>query len=266
MSQNFLIDKIRKNAINHPNKICLKAEDKTLTFSQFWSLSKKFSEYLINKTNSVPIVCILENKSYYDYIALIGTLLSGGYYIPISNTTPDKKVLEILKLTKANFISSLKIKDKFLQKNIKEVKPSIFLKKIKTKKIKNKSDIAYIIFTSGTTGQPKGVIISKSNLNSYLKWFTKKIKINKYNNCAQVSSISFDLSVASIFPPLISGSQLCVASKKDLIFPGNFLKNENIKHLVCTPSFIDYLDNANQLNKKFFGNINKIFFVVSHFM
>jgi len=263
MNKNFLIDKIFQNSINYPNKICLKTDDKTLTFRQFWNLSKKFSDYLNRETSSIPIVCVLETKSYFDYVALIGTLLSGGYYIPISNLTPDKRILEILNLTKANFISSLKIKKNFSLRNIKIIKPSIFLQKIKTNrtnKINKKSDIAYIIFTSGTTGQPKGVIITKNNLNSYLKWFVKEIKIDKNDNSAQVSSISFDLSVASIFPPLISGSKLCVASKKDLILPGKFLNIQKINHLVCTPSLIDYIENSNQLNKIKFKNIKKIFF------
>ena len=159
MKKNFL-NKIKFFSQTSPYKVCIQKGNKKINYREFWNLSLKFSQYLKNKSNNkIPIVCIVEQEDFIDYIAMIGTLLSGGYYIPINKITPKIKILEIFEQTKSNFIvtnlSSLK-------KNIKE-KKIIDIKKMdnfESGKVKlRNSEIAYILFTSGTTGYPKGVII-----------------------------------------------------------------------------------------------------------
>ena len=89
--KNFL-NRIKFFSKNSPSNICLQKGQKKITFKEFWNLSLKFSNYLRNKTkNKIPIVCIVEQKDFIDYIAMVGTLLSGGYYIPINKITPKNK-------------------------------------------------------------------------------------------------------------------------------------------------------------------------------
>lgn len=260
MKKNFL-NIIKFFSETSPYKVCLQKGNKKINYREFWNLSLKFSQYLKNKSNSkIPIVCIVEQEDFIDYIAMIGTLLSGGYYIPINKITPKIKILEIFEQTKSNFIvtnlSSLK-------KNIKE-KKIINIKKMNNfesgkVKIRN-SEIAYILFTSGTTGYPKGVIIKKSSLNHYINWLVKKIALKKNSNCSQIPSIGFDLSVADIFLSLCSGSRLIIPEYIDKIFPARWFLEKQINHVVCTPSTIDFIFSSKQLNKKNFKYVKSIFF------
>ena len=175
-----LLNLIYKNVKKNPSNICLEKGLKKITYKNFWESALNYANYLIkNCKKKTPIVCIYEEKDFFDYIAIIGTLISGGYFIPINKATPLEKVFNIIKYSNANFFSANNINDKFLKKNnvnhINE-KKIIFFDKSNIK-IKS-SNLAYILFTSGTTGNPKGVMIKKKSLDHYIGWLVKRVKIN----------------------------------------------------------------------------------------
>ena len=65
----------------------------------------KFKNYLISyNLKKTPVVCILETKKVFDYVAMIGTILAGGHYVPINKEMPLKNINNVAKISKANFI------------------------------------------------------------------------------------------------------------------------------------------------------------------
>ena len=72
----------------------------------------------------------------------------------------------------------------------------------------NNNKIAYIIFTSGSSGSPKGVCVSRKALMHFLEWYTKAIRIKNNFKCSQIPQIGFDLSVADILGNLNSGGNI----------------------------------------------------------
>ena len=124
--------------------------------------------------------------------------MAGGYYIPIHSQTPRDKIKIILSQTKANFFfSSRKLEfSEITKKHLKYISPKDIIIKgsLPQKKYKN-SNISYVMYTSGTTGNPKGVIILKKNLNNYIKWLLKRLKVNSNDNISQFISICFDVSI-----------------------------------------------------------------------
>ncbi len=69
------------------------------------------------------------------------------------------------------------------------------------------------LYTSGTTGHPKGVMLSQRNLSHFTAWYADYVSLSEHSRVLQFSTLSFDSSVIDIFPTLLSGAELVVASE-----------------------------------------------------
>ena len=107
MIQNFSLKQIERIVKNRPNSIAIKKNNFEITYKKFWSDCCKFSNYIITKKKN-PIVSILGNHEYFDYVCIFGTLLSGGTYVPINSELPLVKIKRIISLSNSSFLCSKK--------------------------------------------------------------------------------------------------------------------------------------------------------------
>ncbi len=107
-------------------------------------------------------------------------------------------------------------------------------------------DLVYVLYTSGTTGRPKGVMLRHRNLVNYVRWFSRRAELGPWDGSMLTSSYAFDLGYTSIFPALLNGCRLNVVSRVIYLDPAVFLdyiRDNGITYLKMTPSLFTTLVN-----------------------
>ena len=177
----------------------------------------------------------------------------------IYSYTKKKRIDHIIKIIKPDMILSDNLKFSYLN-NFHKLKKEIFNDRQNFITKDNNNKIAYIIFTSGSSGSPKGVCVSRKALMHFLEWYTKAIRIKNNFKCSQIPQIGFDLSVADILGNLNSGGNIFPLKDNFYkLFPEKYLYKNKISHLVCVPSFIDMFSDVSSF-KKNLGYLKKIYF------
>jgi long-chain acyl-CoA synthetase len=178
-----LIDFLRKNVENYGDKVAVIDKSREITFYQLYEEVKKFSNNL-DILNQEEIISLISENSISFIIAYLGIINSGKIVHLISPDISEINLFNQLKSSKSkNIICNQLTKNKI--SNFNSIKATIFdieeiLFKKYNKKIKfDVNEYAYLIYTSGTTSEPKGVIIS----HSMIEFTTKNIvKVLDYSN------------------------------------------------------------------------------------
>lgn len=157
------------------------------------------------------------------YAAIFAIWLKGGTYIPLGLHNPRQRNENILLQAKCDILLTARNLDgqyDFPDVNTVLLSNSIGVQIAAIQQATVFSDYAYILFTSGSTGEPKGVPISYGNLQSFLLAFNSTpIEIKREDRCLQMFELTFDVSISSFLPALLKGATVFT------------VPNEGIKYL-----------------------------------
>src|SRR5437763_17153259 len=107
--------------------------------------------------------------------------------------------------------------------------------------------IAHLPFTSGSTGQPKGVMVSHADVLHYVDYVTKRYGIGSSDRLSQTFDLTFDLSAHDLFVTCGSGACLCVPSQKQMIKPGAFINEARLTAWFSVPSTAIFMRRLGEL-------------------
>ena len=189
------------------------------------------------------LVCLIGPRSIQLYIGILGTIMAGGAYICIDPHTPAERTRQILSEAKSKLILTAEeasAPDKVVQTSVHI--SDLLKRRVKRPALKGPTligdELAYAVFTSGSTGVPKGVLLTRRNLLSNLEELSRIYSCEpETDRLLQSCSPAFDVSVFEIFWTWHKGMTLCTASNdvlfKDLEY---FINKLHVTHLSMTPS------------------------------
>lgn len=238
-----------------PSAVAVSFEEQSLTYHQLNERANQLGHYL-QKLGVKPetLVGICLERSLEMIIGLLGILKAGGAYLPLDPRYPQER----LKFMVEDAQLSLLVTQERLTAHLPfSTIPAICLDRdwqiISQQSQQNPSssvkveNLAYILYTSGSTGLPKGVLITHKGLSNLATAEIELFNLQPSSRVIQFASLNFDVSVSEILTTLCSGAQLCLGSPNSLL-PGvtllEFLQKQAITHAALSPSVLAELPQA----------------------
>lgn len=269
-----------ESAQRFPDNVSVSFEQETLTYKQLDSLSNQLARSLqqtgLRKGDRVGIYL---HKSLSSVISIFGILKAGGVYVPLDPNAPTKRLAFITRncdirilVTSGNKLSnipeyfnegtpveSIVLMDEDHSLPV-EVPDNVTV--IKWESVLSQSqdafpdpsvidnDLAYILYTSGSTGNPKGVMISHQTIFLFINWCYDTFNISPEDRVTSHAPLHFDLSTFDIFVTIKAGAAIVIIPEKLSIFPPRltqFLQEEKITVTYLVPSILSLMVNYGNL-------------------
>jgi amino acid adenylation domain-containing protein len=205
------------HALTQPNADAVITGSRTLTYRQLFETANRLARLLRSKgaVPNLPIAIVAE-RGWEQIVAVMGILIAGAAYMPIDPEVPAERLDYLLGQTEAKFVltqsrlvTSLRWPQGIVQLPLDTLDLSAFdadpLPLVQTQ-----NDLAYVLFTSGSTGQPKGAMLEHLGPLNTVTYFNQHCAIGPQDRALALSALNFDLSVYDIFGMLSAGGALVI--------------------------------------------------------
>lgn len=212
------------------------------TYKELYDLVEQI--YLELRNVSDKIVGLYATDDVKTYASILALWFSGKAYCPLNPNQPIGRHLEVMKNIDTNIIissdSSYAIPG-FSIKDISFIKCRGLITGVLSADGLSDEELAYVLFTSGSTGSPKGVSITKKNLSFFIDSMCNiNLDITQNDRCLQPFDLTFDFSVSSYVIPLVKGACIYTIPNKATKFTyiAELLEEYHLTVLQMVPSMI----------------------------
>ncbi len=250
-----IFKKMERVAQKFPNNIAFTDSKREITYKEFLDESKEVATTLLKKGwRNKPIVIYLD-KNINCLSSMMGVNSSGNFYAIVDTKMPIERASSIFNtLEPICVITDEKNGKKLSPMNLEIDLINIenIAKEIEEEKLEQvykdiiDTDPMYVLFTSGSTGNPKGAILNHKAVTSYVQWFVERFEINEKTSFGSQTPFYFSMSVSDVFATMTTGATLHIIPKMLFSFPVKlieFLNEKKINTIYWVPSALSIVAN-----------------------
>jgi amino acid adenylation domain-containing protein len=255
------------------------AEGKTLTYEELRERACRIAAtiYEYQPSSSTPLTAVFAYRSPTAFAGILGSLLAGNGYVPLNRTFPSNRtrvmfegsesrsiIVDVESMPQLNELLDHsqyallvvlpeienvdRLRARWPEHTFIGAKDLVPLSKWQ-EPVANPDAIAYLLFTSGSTGIPKGVMVAHRNVTAFLDYMVDRYDITQEDRFSQMFDMTFDLSVFDMFVAWERGACVYCPPPKALIKPGNFIRENELTIWFSVPSTAVFMKQLGMLKR-----------------
>ena len=243
---------VELQASRQPNALAVVYGEKQISYGELNRRANRLAHYLRAHGVGLEIrVGVLMERSANWIVALLGILKAGGVYVPLDGSYPAGRLRFMVEDAEIRLLLTQSGQPRI------EASEVVFLDQdwewLESESTENPEnftqaeDLAYLMYTSGSTGQPKGVGVPHRAINRLVR-NTNYVKFDESDRVAQISNASFDAATFEIWGALLNGSRLVVLEKETALSPKE-LKKQLVEHEISAMFLTTALFNQTALSR-----------------
>ena len=237
-----IVSLFRKQVELHPDNIAVVYKEKQLTYREVDELSDRIASHVASKgLGSEDVVAVLIPRCEWMPIASLGVVKAGCAYQPLDPSYPADRLNFMMKDAGAKLL----IADEALRSIVDEYQGEVLLTKdianincqLSIVNSPNPDSLFILLYTSGSTGVPKGCQLTHRNLVAFCHWYQRYYQLDEHTRMTAYASYGFDANMMDTYPTLTSGGSIFIIPEEirlDLVALDDYFKDNGITHAFMT--------------------------------